>query len=118
MKVPAFTDRERGNIKYLIEQLGSDEAAFLLREAIEHWGFLRSHPSLSALPPTPTFGALFAYRETLRAYLHDRGKVVVKKTSAVEKIKQYEKEAVDKVPAKMSLTEMVKAARKEIANGK
>jgi hypothetical protein len=113
MRMPAFTDREQGNVKYMIEQLGKPEVVFLMREAVEHWSYIREQKSLEGLPPTPTFGALFVYRETIRSFLHGRTKVQEKKISALEKLKIYEMEAKVTEKPKLSLLEMAKQAQKE-----
>lgn len=116
--MPGFTDRERGNVKLLVEGLGGAEVERLLSESVQYWGYLLQQPSLERLPPLPTFGSLFAYRETIRAFLDAREKKEIKAESANEKMKRYEQEYLETPKPKVSLLEMAQAERKKIQDGK
>jgi len=121
IKVPSFTDRERGYVSDLAEKYGGEEAKALILKSIQRWTDLYMEESLhKVLTPTPVFGTFYAFREKIRAFVFHFAKKEEKRTETTVKLKKMEKEAEPergKKPA-IPLSEMVKQARQQLQKEK
>lgn len=106
--VPAFTARQRGNLKDMRDRYG-DHTKPLIEFAVRNW--VNAVSRYTFLPPAPVFDALYYHREKFDALLisnrlnHSQG------NAAAKKIEGHKKEASDK---HMSLMDMVIIAQNKI----
>ena len=104
--VPAFTAKQRQNLRDLISRLGSVEALSLLNYSTKKWVSIRMiYPFL---PPRPVFDSFYFHRDKFLALMVDDGERNKKSAEAVEHIK-----SIEQVPRrnKISLVEMFKKTR-------
>jgi hypothetical protein len=107
--VPAFTGKQRQNLRDLISRLGSVEALSLLNYSIKKWVSIKMiYPFL---PPRPVFDSFYFHRDKFLAFMIEEGERNKKSAEAVERIKLIERIPTPMANDKISLVEMFKKAR-------
>lgn len=108
----SFTDRERGNIKDLIDRFGSDDALLLMKWAVDSWQTLAKLPYLR-LPPTPVFSDLYFQRERIWATwkAEEQKREELKEQLAERERVEEERKILSEKPPQKSLSQMVRELR-------
>lgn len=112
--VPAFTAKQRANLKDLVLRLGAAETKELIEYSVKNWQ--RIYAQVSYLPPRPVFDTLYFHRDKFLAYMVEDKERTKKVTENTQKMKQYEifhKREEETAPKTVgqSLSEMVRAER-------
>lgn len=90
VKAFTFTDKERGNLTHLVNDLGAENVGAFLIDAVVRWKELAAQEYLKHLPPTPVFQDLFWNRQRIQACLVSLEKKQEKIQEPLVKIKTEE----------------------------
>jgi len=110
--VPAFTAKQRGNLKDLVSRLGPEESLLLIKFSVKKW--VSARMVYPFLPPRPVFDSFYFHRDKFLALMVEEKEKLKKSTEAIEHIKEIKS---DSSSSKASLVEMFKKARNNGGKG-
>lgn len=112
VKAFTFTDRERGNLPHLVNDLGAENVGAFMVDAVRKWKELAAQEYLKHLPPMPVFRDLFWNRQRIQAGLLSLEKKEERINEPLEKIK-VEEQKMPEGERKSNLMEMVLKERQK-----